>query len=66
MDVVSVFVVNGANTFGFLVHFGCTYALLVEMIANLHKLDMRRLCTKIEYTADVDMSPIQINDDSSL
>lgn len=66
MDVVNVFVVNGVDTFNLLIHFSCTYALLVEMIVNQLKLDMRHLCVKIEYNVDVDISSIRITDNNSL
>ncbi|CAI9785803.1 unnamed protein product [Fraxinus pennsylvanica] len=66
MDAINVFVVNGADTFGLLVPYGCNYAGLVDMIANELKVDMRRSCINIEYSADVEMSPIRIKNDSSL
>lgn len=66
MDAVNVFVVNGVDTFGLLVPFGCNYVGFVDMIANELKVDMRHSCIKIEYSSDVEMFPIRITNDNSL
>ncbi|CAA3017987.1 Hypothetical predicted protein [Olea europaea subsp. europaea] len=66
MDAVNVFVVNGFDTFGLLVPFGCKYIGLVDKIASELKVDMRCSCVEIECFADVEMSPIRIMNDNSL
>lgn len=66
MDAVNVFIMNGADTFGFLVLFGCNYIGFVSMIENELKVDRRHSYIKIKYNADVEISPIWITIDKSL